>query len=106
LHKICGKRYRRSTLKGASGQNGINSFRYKCVTYEIRANTVNIRMDIIAMLYDVFEINYSDGKIDPVLIEIIAACHYLMLSPSIQELETCVRRELALPKIDEYLSIR
>ena len=76
-----------------------------CSAYEINGDGVTISLDFKAIMQKDAEIRYNDQRLDPVLIEIISACHYLMLSPSIQALENHIREELGLPKVSVHLSI-
>jgi hypothetical protein len=77
-----------------------------CSAYEINGPNVRVTLDFKAIMLNIAEIRYNDQRLDPVLVEIIAACHYLFLSPSIQLLEDHIRQELGLPIASAHLSIR
>lgn len=77
-----------------------------CSRYSIAEDHLHVHLNFMAITQKLATVDYSDPRLDPVLVEIIATCHYLILSPSIQQLEDHIRAEMALPKVSAHLSIR
>jgi hypothetical protein len=68
----------------------------KSATFKAIPNAANFefRMDALHATEPAF--SYTADAIDPVLLEVLAAAHYLELSPDIRRLEDVVRQELGI----------
>lgn len=76
-----------------------------CTRYIIKNDNVHVEFNMNTTINKIVNENYADPRIDPVLVEIMSACHYLILSPSIQKLEDFIRYEFGLPPVATHFSI-
>jgi hypothetical protein len=66
----------------------------KSATYKAIPNAANFTFNIDALYPNEPPFQYAPDAIDPVLVELLAAAHFLELSPDIRRLETDIRAEL------------
>jgi hypothetical protein len=69
----------------------------KCAAYRAIGDTCNLSFDIAAFGQKEPPFRYTPEAIDPVLVEVLAAGHFLQLSPDIRRLEDDIRSEFAAP---------
>ena len=64
----------------------------------VEGDNVNLRLDLQAPSNVATDFAYDAAALDPVLIELLAACRILTESPDIKSLEAMLATELKQPK--------